>query len=244
MIKRDKGIIIAFEGMDCSFKETNYNEFVRRMKEAYNPENIFTESFPRYNNTATDNVKKWLSGKFDRDHLMKYPLAVNSLYSIDRLSYWFEYDENNEKRIDLLKNVDNFFIFDRYNFSNSIYNPRSIKYGHAYTSIKDFQFDITTFGIPNPHITVWMRMKNFDVLADIMSKKENKDKNETDLKYIREVWERLESVINHNYCIEFGIRSVVIECLDENDNIRSKEDIANDVWTKVSAEIADMIKED
>ena len=116
-MKRKNGIIIAFEGVDCSFKETNYNEFVKRIKAEYGEDKIFTESFPRYGNESAVGVEKWLQGKFDRDHLIKYPLAVNSLYSMDRLSYWFEEDKNGNRMIENLKGVpDNFFCCDRYNF--------------------------------------------------------------------------------------------------------------------------------
>lgn len=230
-----KGIIIAFEGLDCSFKETNYNEFVSRMKSEYGEEKIFTESFPRYDNESTINVKKWLQGKFDRNHLMKYPSGVNSLYSIDRLSYWFEEDDNGKRMIEnLWDSPDNFFCFDRYNFSNSIYNPKNIKYGKKTSCLDDFTFDSRIFGIPNPSIVVWMRMKNFDVLADLLSKKESKDKNETNLDFIHDVWTRMEYVIKWDYCKELGLESVVAECLDENDNIRSREDIANDIWIQTS----------
>ena len=240
-MKSNNGIIIAFEGLDCSFKETNYNSFVQKMEEKYGKEKIFTESFPRYDNESAINVKKWLQGQFDRDHLMKYPLVVNSLYSIDRLSYWYEKDESENCMINLLKDQpDNFFCFDRYNFSNSIYNPKNSKYGQKIPCIDDFNFDSYTFGIPNPNIVVWMRMKNFDVLAELLSKKEGKDKNEVNLEFIHDVWERMEYVIKWNYCKELGIKSVIAECLDENNNIRSREDIANDIWNQVSKRIEEI----
>lgn len=241
---KKNGIIVAFEGLDCSFKETNYNEFVNRLKTQYGEDKIFIESFPRYDNESTINVRKWLLGKFDRDHLLKYPLAVNSLYSIDRLSYWFEEDENGNKMINNFReSPQNIFCFDRYNFSNSIYNPKNIKYGQKTPCLDDFTFDSYTFGIPNPTIVVWMRMKNFDVLADLLSKKEGKDKNETNLNFIHDVWERMEHVIKWDYCKELGLKSVVAECLDDNDNIRSREDIANDIWTQVSVIIEKIRKE-
>ena len=80
---RKNGIIIAFEGLDCSFKETNYNEFVQRMKAVYGSDNILTESFPRYDNESSIALKKWLNGIFDRVHLIKFLFGVNCLYSID-----------------------------------------------------------------------------------------------------------------------------------------------------------------
>ena len=237
---RKNGIIIAFEGLDCSFKETNYNEFVQRMKAVYGSDNILTESFPRYNDESSVALKKWLNGTFDREHLKKYPFGVNSLYSIDRLSYWIE-KKDGKTNIETYKNDnEKFFIFDRYNFSNSIYNPENLKFGQKVPSIRDFLFDSYYFGVPNPTITVWMRMRNFDVLADLLAKKEGKDKNETDFEFIHDVWERMEYVLKWHYEQEIGSKFVIAECLDENNNIRSREDIANDIWDQVFSAISEI----
>lgn len=50
-----KGLIIAFEGLDCSFKETNYKEFASRLVRDYPSKQdfIITESFPRYQNKGS-----------------------------------------------------------------------------------------------------------------------------------------------------------------------------------------------
>ena len=59
----EKGKIIAFEGLDCSFKETNYKKFTENLKKNYElkeGEDLVTESFPRYDNDITIPLKKWL----------------------------------------------------------------------------------------------------------------------------------------------------------------------------------------
>ena len=227
------GLIIDFEGLDCSFKETNHKAFVDRLREeSGTPDKIWTESFPRYGyNWAVEGVNKWLNGSLDREHLMKHPEAVDSFYSIDRLSYWFETEEGkpNTPRIKHLEGCGNCFVFDRYTVSNAIYNPI---HGDM-TSVDDLDFDTRIFGIPMPNIVVWMRMRDFDVLKTLLAQKKNKDKNELDTTFIQKVWERSEYVIKNNLFDKVDVRLVVIECLNEDGSIRSKEELAEDVWNQV-----------
>lgn len=246
MKKFPKGMIIAFEGLDCSFKETNFKEFNRRLRAEFPDATILNEAFPRYDNPASDNCQKWLKGIYDRNHLKTKPVAVNSLYAVDRLSYWYELvhltiTKEDGFMIDILRNsrIENAdplcFIFDRYTFSTPIYNP---KYG--FTSVNDFKFEIDNFGIPKPNIVVWMRMNNFSVLEGLLCKKQGRDKNETDIEFLKKTWENLERVIAHKHIYEeeLGTRIIPIECLNEDGSIRTEREIADDVWNKVS-EIVD-----
>lgn len=241
-----KGLIIAFEGLDCSFKETNYKEFVSRLKRDYPSKQdfIITESFPRYRNKGSYFLSKWLDGTYDREMLMTRPLAVNSMYCLDRLDFWqtkiplFNTRGQTKKPIDLRKEQTHCFVFDRYSFSNAIYNPAHGHLGYM-PSIDDFNYDINIYGNPNPDIVVWMRMGDFSVLKNLIEQKSETDKNEKDIDFIHEVWNRSEHVLKHNY---FRHRSdinsslIVIDCLDSQNNIRTKEDLANEVYLRVMRE--------
>lgn len=238
-----KGMIIAFEGLDCSFKETNYKAFCNRLRKKFNNELIMTESFPRYGNKSAYALEQWLNGKYDRDHLLSYPLARSSFYSIDRFDYWFLENEDGRRNIDLYKNKSTCFVFDRYNFSNSLYNPKFSTISNV-PSLDDFRFDSKTFGIPNPTIVVWMRIKNFDVFVDIVSKKEKKDKNELDINFLKETWDRSEVMLALNYGEELGVKIIPIECLDENDNIKSKEELEEEIWRSVMMTVSELRAEE
>lgn len=216
--------IIAFEGLDCSFKETNYNAFFNNVKKNWLGVQLYGESFPRYSEASSMFVNKWLGkdGTFDRSVLKQYPMAVDSFYAIDRMCYW--YDKSNGPSI--METVKNnpykffTFIFDRYNFSNTIYNP-------IYTGvdIRDFTFDRDVYAIPLPDVIVWMRMKNFDVLKSLLAAKENKDAQELDTEFLYGVWKRSEEVIKSDIFEQLGIKLVVVDCLNDDDTIKSKEEI-------------------
>lgn len=221
--------IIAFEGLDNSFKETNFKEFLKMLKQEFPENNIYSESFPRYGNQCTVGVEKWLNGSFDRSYLKAYPEAVNSMYSIDRLSYWYESVHGGTRNIENLNKVGSCFVFDRYNVSNAIYNPLV----GGQTTVDDLQFDHYTFGIPQPDVVVWMRMRDFDVLKSLIAKKQGKDANEFDTEFIYQVWWRSENAIHSDIFERAGIKLIVIECLGVDGNIRSREELAADVWYRI-----------
>ena len=155
--------------------------------------------------------------------------------------------------IDLRNDETHCFIFDRYSYSNALYNPRG-GYSVLTPNESDFLFDDTYFANPIPDIVVWMRMRNFAVLEDLIKKKAGTDENENNIDFIRSVWLRSENVLKYNHInsnsiyipspgFVRGTILVPIECLDENYCIRSKEAIADEIYQKVTAE-ADKIIED
>ncbi len=224
------GLIIAFEGLDCSFKETNYIKFINRISSDMPDQDIITASFPRYQEDSSIFLKKWLNNEYDRELLSKKPLAINSCYALDRLDFWM--GKNNIFRRSMMNYRDRFcFIFDRYSYSNSIYNPM---YPNQMPNINDFKFDNDTFGIPYPDIVVWMRMKNFGVLLDLISQKKDKDKNELDTAFLEMVWNRSEYMIKHNWFEEdLPTSFITIDCLNDYDMIKSRDLIASEVYKQV-----------
>lgn len=243
------GRIIAFEGLDNSFKETNYKAFVSRLRSLQSRNDvrndirnleIKTESFPRYGTQPAIMLEKWLDGSLDRQHMKDHPIATCNLYCMDRLAYWYESVHGMERNIDKLKNQESVFIFDRYSSSNAIYNPMTNLHN---VSVVDLLYDEKTYGIPTPDIVVWMRMRDFGVLEHLIAKKANKDLNELDTSYIREVWERSERAINSNVFASAGINLIVIDVLNDDISvasdtgiIKSREQLADEIWRRIIEE--------
>lgn len=243
-IKFPSGMIIAFEGLDCSFKETNYKAAVKMIQDGYKDcvgTYIFTESFPRYGTPGCSGVESWLQGKLNRDYMMGHPESINSLYCIDRLHYWHEWSiggvDKDLTKHDMLKDGNAMFIFDRYTLSNAFYNPI---YNDEKVTLRDIRFDKDKFDIPLPHVVVWMRMRNFDVLKSLLAEKQNKDKNELDTDFLYKVWKRSEKAItNKRLWKRAGINLIVIDCLNEDDSIKSKEEIEFNVTMELGNAITD-----
>jgi thymidylate kinase len=239
-MKNKNHCIISFEGLDCSFKETNYEALVSNLEHmrdmqiitGVEPFCLHRESFPRYGSWSAVSVEKWLNGSFDRNVLKHLPKAIDSMYSIDRFAYWYEKDGKTGKRqIDLLDdNSYHLFVFDRYNLSSAIYNPIHPDSVH----IEDFTFDSENYAIPNPDITFWMRMSSFDVLAGLIANKKNKDANELDLDFLRSVWERSEKVINSTDIFDsIGTKLIIVDCLNPDFSIKSRKEIERYIYSKM-----------
>lgn len=225
--------IITFEGLDCSFKETNCKAFTDYVKRCWGGTTIITESFPRYTNESSIFVRKWLDGKsYDRGFLKKHNMAVNTFYSLDRFSYWHDKTDNEGYSIkDIIEQNPNTFytfVFDRYNISNTIYNP-------IYTGvdIRDLTFDRDVYGVPLPDTVVWMRMKYFDVLKHLISEKSNKDANELDTEFLFKIWHRSEEIIKSDIFNQLGIKLVVVDCLNDDLTIKTKDEIFNFIINNV-----------
>lgn len=230
------GRIIAFEGLDNSFKETNYKAFVARLRYEANVE-IITESFPRYGTAPAIMLEKWLDGSLDRDHMKAYPTATCNLYCTDRLAYWYESVHGLERKINKLKRKESVFLFDRYSSSNAIYNPMT---DPDNVTVEDLCYDERVFGIPTPDIVVWMRMKSFDVLENLIAAKANKDLNELDTSFIQDVWERSERAIKTNVFASAGINLIVIDVLREDNTIKTREELADEIWKRITEEAANL----
>ena len=232
--------IIAFEGLDCSFKETNCREFYKRFKETYIFRDVRTESFPRYSDqTASYFLRGWLDGRYDRPYLKNHPKAIDSMYSLDRFDFWFKPDEFYRTQYE----AEATFIFDRYSLSNAIYNPIN---GQEAT-VEDYIFDRDTFGVPNPDIIVWMRMKSFKTLSNLIARKKNKDKNELDITYLKMIHTRSEHMV-HSHIFEkhpeIGVKKfVVIDCIDYNNQLKSRETLAEEVYEKTIEAYVEVEKE-
>lgn len=236
--------IIVFEGLDNCFKSTNYDSFIRRMMSCKSWEtdgkicSIITEKFPRYGTTSAIGVEKWLDGSFDRNHMKNYPEAINVQYSTDRLSYWYESVHGGERNINKLYDKESpaCFIFDRYNTSNAIYNP----FVGNDTTVDDLTFDRDSFGIPQADIVVFFRMKNFDVLKSLIAQKVDRDENEIDTTFIQEVWERAERAIAKPEMFQkANIDLIIIEVLNDDNTIKSREELSDEVWNAIISKITE-----
>lgn len=264
------GKIIAFEGLDCSFKETNHNTFCIKLRDnvylskEYSATvngthclcegNIIIESFPRYGEHGAFFVEKWLQDPVFRKSVIGNNDVIDTFFSLDRYDYWYSHYDNIAyrpktkngvsgnyqktegiitNRYNLLDNKLAAFVFDRYASSNAIYNPL----GGQRPQIEDFEFDNERFAIPKPDIVIWMRTGDFGVLTDLLAKKKNKDANELDLEFLERVWNNAEHAINNNLFQKSGIDLIVIDTLNPDRSIRSKESIADEIWYRTIAKL-------
>lgn len=244
MKKFPKGLIITFEGLDCSFKETNFKEFISRLKKKF-PEsvdsanrNLFAESFPRYGVYSAAPVEKFLHNVIKRKNLTATQRSI--LYSVDRMCFWNEVNAFDEMdtMLERYKSGEYCFIFDRYITSNPMYNYTGEPCS-AYP--EDFTLETIQFVAPSPDILVCFRYTNFDHFLNILAKKKNKDVIEMNTEYLHSVWERFNYLIDKGlFYLFYRCKTIVID-IDDGSQIKNEKEIAEDVWNKVSETVDSMI---
>lgn len=116
--------MISFEGMDCSYKETNSN----RLSEVLGIIGYEVElvSFPRYKNPSAYFVEQYLSGNIKVDGNTTMDRAICSgttvclFYVMDMIKWYNEYIDKlmEEENLEDKKRI---VIFDRYAYSNMYY---------------------------------------------------------------------------------------------------------------------------
>ena len=215
-----QGKIIVFEGLDGCFKETNYKAYVSALRKFYPSAEIMTESFPRYGQQSAILLEKWLDGSLDRSVLKQHAFAVDSMYSMDRVCYWFESVHGMTPNIDLYnsindKDIKRCFIFDRYTLSNAVYNPED----GMYTSLSDCEFDYKYFGIPKPDIVICMRCGSVGKFISNLSDKKNKDANELDTEFLRRAHSNFNSIISQHMIEKTGSKMGVVNILYEENGV-------------------------
>lgn len=235
-----RGQIIAFEGLDCSFKETNFKKYIEYLTLQYPKESkrsLITAAFPRYGMGSCFMVEQFLQNKIDSTRFrVNFSDAVCSFYSMDRLDFWnrfYQFNGIDLTYLDISKLPQSCFIFDRYSLSNAIYNP----YNGEYVTEQDILKEKDRFGNPLPTILVWLHMKDRATYLKILSKKSEKDFNEANIEFMATVWERAERLINDDILRRCGITTVIVECLDEKLQIRSQEQIFADVISGINKAI-------
>lgn len=156
-----RGKIIEFEGLDCSFKETN----AERLKEYLQSKGytITKVSFPRYDNGSSIFIKKMLEGTYENVD----PKIAISFFALDRYDYI--YSNNIKER---LENGE-WFIFDRYVGSNALY--QTIYCGgeesrdRARSKIYKYEYDIMK--LPKPDIVLAMYSDIYCIFKLLKNKK-------------------------------------------------------------------------
>lgn len=120
---KDNVTMISFEGMDCSYKETNSKRLKTELEsKGYEVELV---SFPRYNNPSAYFVEEYLSGriKFNNTSLndsISSGTVICLFYITDMIKWYNEYIDRLMEEKDLM-GKKRYVIFDRYGYSNMYY---------------------------------------------------------------------------------------------------------------------------
>lgn len=232
--------IIEFEGLDCSFKETNSIALKKALEERGYDVHLF--SFPNYGNESCTLVEKFLKDEFTFDTKKCTPYAISTFYSMDRYFTYMKdiksiYENGDENTI---------IIFDRWVNSN-FYQIARLKainldrlrqynaidevpklYKNAIASYRDwlYKFEFGALKLPRADHIIFMRTP-YEISKKIIARKRNKDKNERDEEFTEKVY-----IINDIVFKTMRDVMIVNTCKSDGE-FRSRKDIASEVLAKV-----------
>lgn len=222
----DSGKLIVIEGAcDGIGKSTQFELLYNKLFcEWYY---VFKHHFPTYGSFQASAVEKYLNGDFGlKDNLSMY--FVHSLYAHDRAITWYS---------DLKKHYDDgdILLLDRYTTSSIIYQTALIDNIKDKISFIDFinDYEYNKLGIKKPDMVIFLKA-SFDLITKMRNSRKNNDGicndiHERDLNFMKKVYE------NALFVAEY-LKWDIVNC-EENNEMRSIEDIHNDIWTLVKRKI-------
>lgn len=186
----ERGKIIVLEGIDCSFKETQSKMLLDLLTNIGIKTTLI--GFPTYDDESSVFVKRFLNGDYGDDIT---PELISIFYALNR------YDIFNRENIQGRLDEGEWFIFDRYTYSNVIHQCARYEEYYEREELEEYIYDteFKALGLPEPDLVLYLYSRNFDLVVDTLSKKKNKDKNELDISYLSKCDDVLDDLVIHMY---------------------------------------------
>ncbi len=207
-------MIIVFEGLDGSGKETQTKLIEKRLNDI-GLKTIRIE-FPNYCNKYSLFVKEYLNGDFGNN---LNPYLISTFFGLDRFGV---YKREMSRYID-----EGYFILcDRYIYSNLIYQGSLIDNeddrDKFFKWVLEFEYDIC--GLPKENMTFFMNL-SLDINLDMIKKRNNKDIYEKDYDFIIKCYKTAQYV-----CSMYDF--INIEC-DDGKSLFSIQSINEKIYSKI-----------
>lgn len=213
---------IVIEGLDGSGKATQ-TEILRKYLEE-NGNTVTKLTFPDYDSPSSALVKMYLNSELGDNPSDVNAYAASAFYAVDRvasyLKYWKTYYENG-----------NYILADRYATSNIIYQMSKLP-KEQWNDFIDFQqdFEYNKISVPKPDKVIYLDVEP-EVSQKLMSKRyagdeSKKDLHEKNLNFLLDCRDSALYAANR-------LGWIVISCTS-NGEMRSIDDIANDILSKLS----------
>lgn len=217
-----KGKFIVIEGTDGSGKKTQAKILCEKLNEA--GINCIVQSFPNYDSPACTPVKMYLNGEFgDIGCLDAY--QANSLYAVDRLCTMMGLKDHIENGGSI--------VFDRYVESTMLHQAALIENQEERDRFLDYvnDFEFGKLKLPKPDLVIFLDVpvEVSKKLAD--SRGEYKSGNKKDI--LEQDISHLTKAYNSGKYVANKYGWTQIFCLNESGNLKSIEEISNDIFEVV-----------
>lgn len=229
------GKFIVFEGLDCSFKETNSNKLYEYIKKTYPEINMKIVHFPRYGEPACCMVEKYLNGECKNELTTTFMKSLPFLF--DMVDYFIT--EGNKH----LANKG-WIIADRYWYSNIFYRGAEncppiedipMMRSTMYNIFDELNKITSKMMLPSPDFVFLMKSHFRTVKEKLESKTTNLDEHTKNLDYIKNVM-KCYDLFNFKGIVDHENIAVYDKIYVENDpnssyevKIKSEDEIFNHI---------------
>lgn len=217
-----KGKLIVVEGTDGSGKSTQFRLLCDRLEEQGAPFQKLV--FPQYQEPSSALLRMYLAGEFGSRPSDVNPYAASTFYAVDRYASWRKVWGEDYERGGLI-------LSDRYTTSNAVHQGGKLS-PEEQPDFFDwlFDFEYNKLGLPAPDLVIYLDMPTYQSLKLLRARETathtKGDIHEVDPDYLA-------------LCRETALRAAghygwqVISCIDDRDQVRSLDDIHQDIWRLV-----------
>lgn len=219
--------LISFEGLDCSFKETNSKKLLQYLEQSGIKAKVI--DFPQYKEESSVFVRNYLAGKYGTlDESDAY--ITSMFYILDQYNIW-------KLELEKLYKEGYTIIFDRFWVSNLYFQLAKCDNESTIDRFyKDYKKDeilnlVKLLELPSPDVTISMKMETENIIKLVKIKKSSNDLHESNVKFLTDVNYLFHEMHLPDYT---GTKNIDI-WLDNEDGIKSRTKIFSDIITKLEA---------
>lgn len=220
------GKLIVIDGLDGSGKNTQAKLLYSRLRVM--GKDVHLVSFPDYESESSKAVRMYLNGELGRDPASLNPYLCSLFYAVDR-GIQFTQTLN-----EIYNRPDSILICDRYLSANIIHQGGKIQNTYEQKRFFEWIYDLEVgrIKLPLEDITIVLSLP-VEVSQKLLSNRynhheEKKDIHEENVKYMQLCYDTMDKAVEHLSSI--GFNWVKIDCTDENNEIKSRESISEDIW--------------
>ena len=220
------GKLIVFEGTDGSGKSTQYARLCQRLeREGAQFQKLV---FPQYDKPSSALLRMYLNGEFGSRPGDVNAYAASAFYAVDRYAsfkqVWGEYYAQG-----------GLILADRYTTSNAVHQASKVPEEERtafFAWLADFEYG--KLGLPEPDVVIYLDMPTEKSVENLRSREAatntKADIHEVDTDYLALCHETAGQAADH-----YGWRRVA--CVDEAGNLRSIEELHEEIWDFVKSEV-------
>lgn len=217
--------IFVIDGTDGSGKQTQFEALCKSLERDGIEYARF--SFPRYESQSSALVKMYLAGEFGENAQTISPYVASMFYAVDRYAC---YKQEMEKAILDGKVI----LLDRYTTSNMVHQAGKINDVKERDKFLEwlYELEFSIMGLPVPTEVFFLDMP-IEKSEELMKNRPNKITGNQVKDIHEKSKEHLEAAYSAGIYVAQKYNWYTIDCCDELNNIRTVENIHNEIYEEV-----------